>query len=190
MQPRGADEVSAVRRIGGILLLGLLGLAALPASANPAREYEVKAAFLLNFARLVHWPDTAFTAPDMPIRVVCFARNPFAGALEAILAQETVQGRAFRVETTQRLADVRGAHLVFVPADQAGALDDLERTVEDAPVLLVGESEGFAARGGVINLYTEDGRIRFEINRKAAERRGLRLSSRLLRLARLVAEQR
>lgn len=85
---------------------------------------------------------------------------------------------------------MRGAHLVFVPADQAGALDDLERTVEDAPVLLVGESEGFAARGGVINLYTEDGRIRFEINRKAAERRGLRLSSRLLRLARLVAEQR
>ncbi len=169
--------------------LALLILAAAPAAGGPPSEYEVKAAFLLNFARLVSWPEGTFATPDEPLRVGSFGEDPFDGALESIVAGREIGGRRLSVETLGSSERARGVHLLFVPADETESLPELAEALSDAPVLLVGESEGFAVAGGAINLYEEGGRIRFEINRRAAEARGLKLSSRLLRLARLVGAQ-
>ena len=176
---------------GVAALVVALAVSAAPAPAREQTdEYRVKAAFLLHFARLVTWPAQAFgDAPDSSLTIGVFAEDPFDGTLRELAEGETVDGRALRVREVPSVAQARRCQMLFVPASHADRVEELRSGLEGAPVLMVGESDGFAARGGSINFYLEEDRIRFEVNREAAERSGLRLSSRLLRLARLVSSE-
>ena len=169
---------------GSVVVFGV-GLAT---GARAVGEYELKAAFLLNFVRLVEWPSSAFADGKAPYVIGVFSDDPFEGALDSVLDGERASGRSVRVRRLRVPGEAPGCHLVFVPASQAGHFASLRSVLADSPVLLVAESEDFARRGAVINLFREEGRIRFEVNRSAARRAGLKLSSRLLRLARLVEE--
>jgi hypothetical protein len=170
-----------------LLPLVALGLLTTPVSGGEhTTEYELKAAFLLNFARLVEWPSAAFPDAAAPLTIGIFGGDPFDGSLRSMVNGERVQGRLLRVRRVDSVSDARTCQLLFLPVDQSERLRALRRELGEAAVLLVGETQGFARRGGSINFYPESGRIRFEVNRRAAERAGLRLSSRLLRLARLV----
>jgi hypothetical protein len=145
---------------------------------QPTSEYEIKAAFLYNFVRLVEWPPGAGAGPV----VICVARaNPFGSALEETVRGESVAGRAIAVRVIPQPAD--DCDVLFIPA-QAAARDYL-RAVDGEPVLTVGESADFIQRGGMVNFVIEEERVRFEINPMAATRANLRISSRLLQLARL-----
>ena len=176
----------ALRRAAAIFVAAAALAAPAHVLAEPdAGEYAVKAAFLLHFAKLVTWPDAALAA-DAPLTIGVFVADPFDGALRAVAAGARAHGRELRVRAVPSVAQARQCQILFVPATHAGRLDELRNGLADAPVLMVGESEGFANDGGAINFYLEGGRIRFEVNRVDAERAGLRLSSRLLRLARLV----
>lgn len=170
-------------------LLSLLIVALVAPSPAPAAtgEYEVKAAFLLHFAKLVEWPDSALRAGDA-ITIGVFVDDPFEGRLSAAIKGESAAGRPLRAARVHSIEGARRCQLLFIPASQSGRIEELRSRLGRAPVLVVGETDGFAARGGAINLYEEGGRIRFEVNRRAATRSGLKLSSRLLRLARLVSE--
>jgi hypothetical protein len=152
-------------------------------------EYEVKAAFLLNFVRLIEWPASAFSDDDTPYVLGVFADDPFQGALEAVLEGSSIAGRPLRTMRIDSPRDAQRCHLVFVPASQTKQLSTLKRAVAEAPVLLVTEGEDLARRGAAISFYQEGDRVRFEVNRQAAQRVKLKPSSRLLRLARLVEEK-
>ena len=161
----------------------LLGPAA-PAGA--AREYTVKAAFLLNFARLVEWPGDALPAEPNPWVLCVYGQDPFGGALEDTFRGKQVQERAVSIARPDSADGLDACHMVFVPAQRSGdGASVLARTARRS-VLVVGESEGFAADGAAINLFEESGKVRFEINLDAARSARLKVSSRLLRLARLV----
>lgn len=156
--------------------------------ASPSRpsEYEVKAAFLYNFARFVEWPAPADPGARFVIEVV--GDDPFGPALERTMAGKTVGGRPIEVRR-RHAATARRADIVFVSASER---DRLARVLDRAGgpgVLTVGDTDGFAARGVIINFRVEEQRVRFEINPRRAEEAGLKLSSQLLKLATIVDER-
>lgn len=154
------------------------------AHAQPS-EYEVKAAFLYNFARYVEWPRASFAGDNSPVAICVLGPSPFAGALERVTAGKTVSGRAFVIREWSDSAPGDRCHILFVPSAARKPFRSLPPALKSSGVLTVGEAEGFAADGGVLNFILEDGKIRFEINPQAAAREQLRISSRLLSLARI-----
>ena len=171
----------------GLVLLGL-GLPASAPRAEGVSEYSVKAAFLVNFARLVEWPEQAFAAPEDPV-VVCIAgEEAYEYAQQAGLRRQKVGRREVRLRTIDSADEVSACHVVFVSEGSSKLTPRVVGGAADASILTVGEADGFAARGGIINFYREGSKVRFEINPTAAERAGLQISSRLLRLARIVED--
>jgi hypothetical protein len=143
-----------------------------------ALEHRVKAAYLFNFVRFVEWPAASGEGP----LTICVVRpSPFGEVLTDTVRNERVNGRAIATRLVDTADD--GCHVVFIPAS-AAALPSL-RAVDESPVLTVGESPGFIRQGGMVNFVREGTNVRFEIDEPAARRAGLRISSRLLRLARV-----
>jgi hypothetical protein len=166
------------------LALLAAGLAVAAPAGATWDEYEVKAAFLLNFARLVEWPAAARpAAQDLVVAVL--GSKEVERVISRSIGDESVGERSVTVRRISGPEEVAGSHIVFVSRDA----DDLAPVLDAArahAALAVGESEGFARNGGVINFFVEDKRLRFEINTDAASRARLKVSSRLLRLAVLI----
>jgi hypothetical protein len=152
-------------------------------------EYQVKAAFLLNFARFVVWPADAFERENTPISFCIYRQNPFGTALDEITDGKTVANRGLVVRRVEELANLKTCQLVFVSAaadkDLPAVLDELKAS----SALVVGESEGFADRGGGIQLYLEADKVRFTVNVDATKRARLNVSSKLLALAKIVRDK-
>lgn len=152
--------------------------AAVPRAQDIAVEYQVKAAFLYNFVKFVEWPGPSLAGP----LTICVAgRNPLGTFLEDTVRGETVGGRPIAARVV--LEPESGCHVVFVPKGAASAT--YLRAARNTPTLTVGESPSFIDMGGIINFVIDGGRVRFEINPQAADRAQLRISSRLLQLARI-----
>jgi hypothetical protein len=140
-------------------------------------EYRVKAAFLFNFAKFVEWPkETA----NGPLTICVAGRNVFGEALSDTIRGEYINGRPLAVRVI--LEPEGGCHIIFVPRGAATAA--YLRAARSSPTLTVGEMPDFIGQGGIVNFTFEGTNVRFEIDSEAAERAGLRISSRLLRLAR------
>ena len=170
-----------------LFLWGLLALAA-AASAAPSVEYPLKAAFLLNFTKFVDWPPEAFADEKSPFNLCVLGDAPFGRSLDDVVANETVNGRPIAVRRLARGADLRACHVLFIPRAERECQAEVLTGLRDSPVLTVGETDGFLADGGLLNFYLEDNRVRFEVNLPAVERTRLKISSKLLRLARLMPE--
>jgi hypothetical protein len=160
------------------------------AAESTAREYEVKAAFLLNFARLVQWPGAAFADARSPLTVGILSASESSENLEKSLDGKSVGSRKVTARKIASAAEAGDFHLVFVGASAETDARAVADATRGKAVLLVGESTGFVSNGGAINFFTENNKIRFEINPRAAEAAGLRVSSRLLRVAKIVPEGR
>lgn len=163
-----------------------MGAAPRGSTDHPPTEAEVKAAFLYHFTRLVEWPEPPAGSPFV-IAVVNADR--FATVLEDVLGKRPPDRRAFEVRK-QRQPPGPGRprpHVLFVGARSGQEARPALAAVHDAPVLTVGDYEGFARDGGMIGFrLTDDGRVSFDINVAAAEEAGLKVSSQLLKLARIV----
>ncbi|HEY3093876.1 MAG TPA: YfiR family protein [Vicinamibacterales bacterium] len=161
-----------------LLAAVIVALAVAPARGQDTPlEYQVKAAYLYNFLKFVEWPARAVSGS----LTICIAgRSPFGDALDDIVRDESIEGHAIAARVAA--APQPDCNVVFVPHDVPAA--EFLRAARTAPVLTVGESADFIAQGGVINFVRDAGMIRFEIDQEAATRAGLRISSRLLRLAR------
>ena len=159
-----------------LLLLILLASLAPPAGAGaPSREYQIKAAFLYNFVQFVEWPADAFAAADSPIILAVVGDNPFGESLRQVIAGKSVGGRRLEVAHFPRAADV-----------DEDDVDQVIRKAQQKAILTVSDVDGFTRAGGVIRFYLDDGKIRFEINVAAAEKSRLKISSRLLKLAKVL----
>jgi YfiR/HmsC-like len=142
-----------------------------------ALEYRVKAAFLFNFAKFVEWPAEA---DGGPLQICVAGRNVFGDALADTVRGENINGRPLAVRVI--LEPEPGCHIIFIPRGAASAA--YLRAARGTPSLTVGETRDFIAQGGIVNFTLDGTSVRFEIDPEAAERSGLRISSRLLRLAR------
>ena len=167
-----------MRRVLLALLVGGAGALSITAQEIPL-EYRVKAAFLYNFVKYIEWGEPR----SSPIRICVAGQNPFGTILEDLLREERVRGTPLVTETIP--GPLPGCHVLFTP--KTSAVPVYLSATAGKPILTVGETPDYLQRGGIIRFYLEGGsNVRFEINRTAADRAGLRISSRLLQLARLV----
>jgi len=167
-----------------VTLLGSCLAARVP--GEETEEYHVKAAFLFNFAKFVEWPSQAFKAPQDPIVVCVLGHNPFGNALEDAIRGRLTGGRAFEFRQVTDAQAASVCQILFVGASEGKRFRSLYGSLKPEGILTVGEEQGFAADGGVINVKLEAGHVRFEINVNAAERAQLHISSKLLSLAQIV----
>ncbi|MDW8290641.1 MAG: YfiR family protein [Armatimonadota bacterium] len=172
------------KQVGIIFLLSVLLLRA--AFAQGYNEIEVKAAFLYHFTSYIEWPPKAFDSPTAPVVIGVLGRSAILDALREAVRGKSAQGRAIVVRQVQTAQEMRQCHILFIPASESRSLPRVLEELDSAPVLVVGEAEGFAQRGGMVNFFLEQSKVRFEVNPDAAKRASLNISSKLLRLARVV----
>lgn len=172
-------------RVMGIITLAGASLH-LAAGADNSLEYGVKAAFLLNFTKFVEWPSAAFEDPGSPVQICILGNDPFGRALDEVLAGEEVSGRKVVARRITRPPAAKTCQVLFLSAETKDAARSLTEVPRD--VLTVGEGDRFLRDGGMITFVIDDHRVRFDINQTAAESAGLRLSAKLLTVARSVTK--
>ena len=180
--------------LAGTLWLALLGLLvalglARAAEAVASKEYQIKAAFVYNFAKFVDWPASAFPKSDSPIVFAVLGSDAFALELEKALKDRKINGRDLVAKRISNLEGAAGAHVLFVSSSQDGHLAELQAILKGHSVLTVGESPAFAAAGGMINFVMEGDKVRFEINIDEVEAAGLKISAQLQKLAKAIRKK-
>jgi len=174
--------------IGGLLLLSIV-FEVEKISAQLVEEYRVKAALILNCARFTQWPDNAFAGADEPCDLCVVGDTALEASFRTVNGKD-IGSRQLRVRFMRGAGDFQGCDAVFISkdVDRSTALRILA-DIRDRPVLTIGEMTDFARCGGVINFFNREGRLRLEINPGSARRQGLKLSSRLLKLAVIVGDE-
>jgi hypothetical protein len=172
---------------GAALMLLLAATTTLCAWGDePSLQDKVKAAFVFNFMQFTEWPAGTFESADSPIVVGFVGESAMADAFRSAAMSKTVNGRAVLVKQIRSTGDASGCEVIVIPG--AGGVDHLNKlgSAASGAVLTIGDAEGFSEAGGVMQFYLEDGKERFEVNTAAAERAHLQISSKLLKLARIV----
>jgi len=168
--------------LGGALLAGVLRPGA-GAEATGFSEFEIKAAWLFNFARFVEWPTNSFTNHSSPLIVGVVGKDPFGKELDKAFVGRTVRSRPFLLRRNVSEADLATCHLVYVCSSERRKLRELLEKARGAAVLTVGEGEEFLDQGGIISFVIKDNAVRFGINVRPAQQAGLKLDANLLKVA-------
>jgi hypothetical protein len=164
-------------------------LAALPtgvtvrADDSGPSEYQVKAAFLYNFAKFVKWPNTAFSDTNSPIVIGILGEDPFGSDLPLAIRGKTINGHPLSLRVGMSLSDMMQCHVVFICRKPKRNIPDTVASLTKAKILTVSEIDGFIKDGGMINFVMDGTKVRFEINDQTATKAGLLISSKLLNLA-------
>ena len=170
--------------VGALVLLSFT-IAEGQKSYADAQEYEIKAAFLFNFAKFVEWPEGAFQGPEAPIIISVLGKDPFDRALGSFKGK-TINSRSIVIKRVRSLENLEKSHVIFICISERDNLSQILRLAEEWHALTVGDMEGFAKSGGIINLVSVNRKIGFEINVAAAEKSDLKLSSKLLKLSKSI----
>jgi len=149
-------------------------------------EYQVKAAYLFNFLKFVEYPNDSFADPLAPIVIGVVGDDPFGSALPQVVTGKTVQGRDLVIRNYRDGEELRGAHILFISASEKKRLPMIFSNLHGSSVLTVADMEGFLDAGGMIQFLNENDRVRFAINLDATTQARLKLSSKLLSLAKVV----
>jgi hypothetical protein len=169
-----------------LAIAGIVCSLAIAMPAQDAGEYQVKAAFLYNFAKFVEWPAGSFADGATPLRICILGQDPFGQELRNVANDKMVNGHKLVVDQVADLAAARSCHILFIASSKKADMKQILESLRAADVLTVGDTKGFAKMGGMINFVLEDDRVRFEVNKTAAGKTGLKISSKLLSIAVLV----
>jgi hypothetical protein len=159
---------------------------ALPGQAPASKEYSVKAALLFNFPKFVEWPSDAFASGQTPLVIGILGDDPFGAYLDQTVRGENVNNHPLIVRRFRRVEDITTCHVLFISRSEMNRLEQILNGLKGRNVLTVGDSNGFAVEGGVIQFVTENNKIRMRINLRAAKAADLTISSKLLRPAEIV----
>ena len=164
----------------GVAFAVTLGLTGIRTDGAPLREYELKAAFLLNFVRFVDWP----ASQGAPTAVsVCVLGSDAVDESFRPIRGRRVRGRPIAYSRVRLANETSACDVLFVADTEATRIPDLLTQVRDRHLLTVGETDRFVAVGGIIGFVYRKNELRFEINLDAAERAGIGIRSELLTLA-------
>jgi hypothetical protein len=169
-----------------LLLVLLFNAPWVCAQDNSPSEYQLKAAFLFSFAKFVDWPPDSFASPQAPFSICILGADPFGQVIDDVLRDKTIGDHPVVVKRTNEPAEVRHCQIVFISSSESRRLPEILSSLQGASVLIVGDTDHFADSGGTIGLMLEQNHIRFAINTVAAESAGLKISSKLLALAKIV----
>ena len=170
-----------------VLTAALLGF---PSSSWPqdmeANEYQIKAAYLLNFPNFVDWPGAMNNDLQSPIRLCLIGSDPLGSALSRMMADRLSRGRSLLLRRVSRTDPVSDCQILYIGPSESKYIPQILDSLHNVSALTVGETDRFAEQGGMIQLVMEDNRIRFKINPSAASQAGIHISSKLLALAEIV----
>lgn len=153
------------------------------AQTTQPTEYQIKAAFLYNFAKFVEWPSAAFDDASSPIVIGILGDNPFHDDLANTIRGKKIDEHPLVVKELRSLSEATNCHILFISASEKKRLPEILAGIKGASVLTVGEMDRFTEAGGMINFVLEKTKIRFQINSDAASTVRLKISSKLLNLA-------
>lgn len=173
------------KSIFGRLCLPVLLLWVCNAPAQ-SKEYQIKAAFLYNFAQFVNWPAATLADTNAPFYIGVLGDDPFNGALDGMVQGESIDNHKIVIERSQNVEDLKNCEMIFVSKSERKHVPEILSELDSRPILTVSEIKGFAERGGSINFYQEGTKLRFEINLGAAQHDGLKISAQLLSLGKIV----
>lgn len=168
------------------LLLATAPLTAGIRAQAPGDEAQVKAAFVYNFIKFVDWPLDVVQRSGDSIVVAVVGDGGVADAAERLLAGKQVSDKRVVVRRLKAEQPLSGVHAIFVTESDAKKVRRVLDAITGRPILTIGDVGGFASSGGIIGLVIEDRKVRFEIDQDAADSAGLRISSKLLALSRVV----
>jgi hypothetical protein len=163
-----------------------LGISFSSGAATEVDEYQLKAAFLYNFGKFVEWPPQAFNSPSDPFAVCVLGEDPFGRALIDVMNGKALKGRPFQIRQVPNAQQGSTCQILFISSSEQKRFRSILADLKASPVLTVGDTEGFAAAGGVANFTLDGDTVRIEINVEAAKQKNLLISSKLLSLARIV----
>jgi hypothetical protein len=149
-------------------------------------EYQVKAAYLYNFAKFVEWPPDSFASVPPNFQICIIGADPFGEELRNLTRDKAVNGHTFQVRAVVDAQQAKSCQILFIASSEQKQSKRILTALTGTSVLTVGESDGFAEQGGMINFFLQDGRVRFEVNPKAAEQARLKVSSKLLSVAKVM----
>lgn len=154
------------------------------------REPEIKAAYLYNFGRYVEWPAAPPVNAEKEFVIGVVGDSPVAAPLGTIARSKKINELPIVVHRFKSEKDFRKCQMLYIPAAQdAKLVAALMKQVGNSATLVVGDDEDFALKLGHIGFYSDQNSVKFEINSKSAEKAGLKISSKLLRLGRIVNQK-
>ncbi len=165
------------------VLLAFAGGHARAQDSTPS-EYQVKAAFIWNFAKFIDWPPPSFSSPDGPLTIGVLGDNPLSETLGEFLKGKTANNRPLVAKQCRTLDEAKTCHVLFVSASESKRLPEILAELSKSSVLTVSETDQFIKEGGMINFFREGNKFRFQINDQAARSAGLKIASKLLELSR------
>jgi YfiR/HmsC-like len=176
--PRGLSQTV-------VLIFGLafaIGFKSFAQNSQPS-EYQIKAAFVYNFAKFVEWPTQALAAPTSPMVIGMLGENVFHGDLEKTIRGKAINDHPLQFKKFDSVAEATNCQVLFIGPSEKKHLPKILESLRGTSVLTVSETDEFIENGGMINLVIVDNRVRFQINNEAAKKAGLTISSKLLSLA-------
>ena len=177
-QRRSRQILRGVVLVSLLVLMGNVSITQVQAQAD---EYQVKAAFIFNFAKFVDWPGDAFSdGGSLVVGVV--GDDPFGGALDR-LNGSAVNGRRLRIKRLRLGDNLRDCHILFISKSEGRNLGKILDSIKGTSVLTIGEMPQFNQSGGMIRFVIQNSKVRFEINAAAAAQAHVRISSKLLALS-------
>lgn len=187
------SEAVLINKLNKILIVAFFSLGIhliTPSDSSNAApiEYQVKAAFIYKFINFIEWPDHVWENSADTMVIGVFGENPILEALNSIPHQK-FKGRQIKIKHIKNLQDLKASHIAII--GKAGNLDlkNIFDHLKRAGVLTIGDTKEFSRMGGMINFYLEKEKVRFEMNPEAAEEAELKISSKILRLAKIVRTQ-
>lgn len=164
----------------------LAALAAFPSVVGvcspPPSEYQVKAAFLFNFAKFVEWPSNAFSDANTPFVIGVLGHDPFGAYLDETVRGERLNSRELIIQRYRNPSEIKNCHVLFISRSESDRLDQIVAQLKYRKILTVTDAAG--GNGGIMIRFVNEGnRIRFKIDAQAAKSANLTISSKLLRLA-------
>lgn len=169
-----------------LLLLFVWGNAQqVQAQSKPPLEYQLKAAFLFNFTRFIHWPASAYASADSPFVIGIVGNDPFGTYLDDLVNGELADGHRIIVRRYAEGADLTGCQLIFISAGDAARLKVILSAIGQQQVLTVGDADSFTSSGGMVRFFKENNRIKIEIRLNTVKTAQLDVSAKLLQLAKV-----
>jgi uncharacterized protein DUF4154 len=188
---RGLGRAWRPRAVALSMLLALTGWPAAwqpaaHAQTPPAADPGSKAEMIYNAAKFIQWPGKSFTDSEGQFVFGILGEDPLAEALVGTLAGKTIAGRPVFVRFVKRIQDLADSQIAYIAQSEEGRLSEALGALKGHSVLTVADVADFIGRGGMVDFTPDADRVRFEIHRERAEKSGLKISSKLLSVARLV----
>lgn len=178
------NEITISLIIQFMFLVAMANSEPLFATGNPS-EYEVKAAFIYNFAKFIEWPDTPAISSDSAFVIGVIGKDPFGSVFEQTIGDKRIHGKPIVIQRFETLDQLKPVHILFISRSEESRTRLILNQLDGLPVVTVAEFDRFIDFGGLIHLYLEENRVRFAVNRAAARLKKLDISAKLLDLARI-----